>query len=154
MPVHDWTLVDAGVFHDFHNVWIAELRNALNGGVLPPDFYAMSEQHAGKYITDVLTLTSPSDPASAPISGGVAVADAPPKVRRTLALSAAARVRRKTLAIRHASGDRLIAILEIVYPANKDRREHVREFLDKLEDALAHGIHCPARRPDTGGSIR
>ena len=35
MPVHDWTRVDAGVFHDFHNVWIAFLRNALNSGVLP-----------------------------------------------------------------------------------------------------------------------
>lgn len=142
MPVHDWTRVAAGVFHDFHNVWIAELRNTLNSGLLPSELYAMSEQHAGKYITDVLTLTTSSFSAVAPpISGGVAVAEAPPKVRRKLALSAAARTRRKTLAIRHVSGDRLIAILEIVSPANKDRREHVTEFLDKLEDALAHGIH-------------
>ncbi len=56
MPVHDWTRVDAGIWHDFHNVWIAELRNALNSGVLPPGYYALSEQHAGKYIADVLTL--------------------------------------------------------------------------------------------------
>ncbi len=157
MPVHDWTRVDAGVFHDFHNVWIAELRNALNSGLLPPDFYAMSEQHAGKYITDVLTLSGPSVRSSLPIAGGVAVADAPPQVRRTLSLSAAARTRRKTLAIRHASGDRLTAILEIVSPANKDRREHVHQFLDKLEDALAHGIHVllvdliPAGRFDKHG---
>jgi len=140
MPVHDWTRVDASVFHDFHNVWIGELRNALNSGLLPPGFYAMSEQHAGKYITDVLTLTA-SGSKSAPVSGGVAVAEAPPKVRRQLSLSSAARTRRKTLAIRHASGDRLIAMLEVVSPANKDRRRHVQEFLDKLEDALAHGIH-------------
>lgn len=157
MPVHDWTRVDAGVSHDFHNMWIAELRNALNSGLLPPDFYAMSEQHAGKYITDVLTLASPSVPSTVPISGGIAVATAPPKVRRTLSLSAEARTRRKTLAIRHASGDQLIAILEIVSPANKDRRDHVQELLDKLEDALAHGIHVllvdllPAGRFDKRG---
>jgi hypothetical protein len=73
MPVHDWTRVDPGVFHDFHNVWIGELRNALNSGVLPQEFYAMSEQHAGKYIADV--LTTPLSSGSLPISGGVAVAE-------------------------------------------------------------------------------
>jgi hypothetical protein len=41
MPVHDWSRVSAGVFHDFHNTWIVELKNALNGGVLPCGYYAM-----------------------------------------------------------------------------------------------------------------
>jgi len=58
-----------------------------------------------------------------------------------LQLSAAARTRRKTLAIRHVSGHRLIALVEIVSPGNKDRREHVQEFVDKAEDSLNHGIH-------------
>jgi len=157
MPIHDWTRVDPGVFHDFHNVWIAELRNALNGGLLPEGFYAMSEQHVGKYITDVLTLTAPSPLIPSPTSGGLAVADAPPRVRHKLALSPTARARRRTLAIRHASGDRLIALLEILSPANKDRREHVSEFLNKAEDALAHGIHLllvdlfPAGKHDPHG---
>jgi len=46
MPIHDWTRVSAGTFHDFHNAWITELRNALNGGLLPRGFYAQGEQHA------------------------------------------------------------------------------------------------------------
>lgn len=29
MPVHDWSRVSAGTFHDFHVVWLAEIRNAL-----------------------------------------------------------------------------------------------------------------------------
>ena len=33
MAAHDWTLVGAGIFHDFHNAWITEIRNALNGGI-------------------------------------------------------------------------------------------------------------------------
>lgn len=23
MPIHDWTRVEAGIFHDFHHAWIA-----------------------------------------------------------------------------------------------------------------------------------
>jgi hypothetical protein len=144
MPMHDWTRVDAGVFHDFHNTWIGALRNALNRDVLPPGYYAMSEQHAGKYVTDILTLNvEPKREEATPTgnSGGLAVALLPPKVRRTLSLSSTARALRKTLAIRHVSGNRLIALIEIVSPANKDRRDHVQEFVDKVEDALAHGIH-------------
>ncbi len=38
MPIHNWTRVGPGVFHDFHNAWITEIRNALNGGVLPADY--------------------------------------------------------------------------------------------------------------------
>lgn len=33
MPVHDWTRVEAGIFHDFHTAWIPELRRALNGSL-------------------------------------------------------------------------------------------------------------------------
>jgi hypothetical protein len=40
MPVHDWSRVEAGVYHDFHNAWIIMLRNALNGGLLPAEYYA------------------------------------------------------------------------------------------------------------------
>ena len=35
MPVHDWTRVAAGIFHDFHTVWTGALRNVLNEGLLP-----------------------------------------------------------------------------------------------------------------------
>ena len=38
MPVHDWTRVEAGIFHDFHNVWIGQLRNTLNEGLLPEGY--------------------------------------------------------------------------------------------------------------------
>jgi hypothetical protein len=43
MPVHDWTLVEDGIFHDFHVGWIAQLRTALNNGLLPPGYYALEE---------------------------------------------------------------------------------------------------------------
>src|SRR6266446_6953011 len=109
MPVHDWTRVDAGIFHDFHQAWNAELRGALNGGVLPSDFYALIEQHAGRHIPDLLTLHtgSASAPPPAP-SGGVAVAEVRPKVSHRL--TAPVVPLRRTIAIRHVSGHRLIAL--------------------------------------------
>jgi len=141
MPLHDWTRVDAGVFHDFHSVWIAELRNACNRGLLPEGYYAMSEQHVGKYLADVIALERPTANGTHEISGGLALATAPPKVGKQIALSPAAGTRRKSLAIRHVSGHRLVALLEIVSPANKDRKKHLGDLLNKLEDALSHGIH-------------
>jgi hypothetical protein len=46
MPVHDWTRVEAGIFHAFHQNWIVALSAALNEGILPDDYYALPEQHA------------------------------------------------------------------------------------------------------------
>ena len=46
MPVHDWSKVDDGTFHTFHHSWVEELHRTLNRGVLPPRYYAMSEQQA------------------------------------------------------------------------------------------------------------
>ena len=34
MPIHDWTCVGAGTFHDFHQGWTIEIRNALNSARL------------------------------------------------------------------------------------------------------------------------
>ena len=56
MPIHDWTRLEPGDFHDFHQCWVVEIRNALNGGLLPPEYMAMAEQVTGRPIPDVVTL--------------------------------------------------------------------------------------------------
>lgn len=53
MPVHDWSRVEAGIFHSFHGAWIGELGKALNGGLLPPEYYALGEQNTGGVGPDV-----------------------------------------------------------------------------------------------------
>ena len=60
---------------------------------------------------------------------------------RTAACGRAARAARRTLTIRHTSGHQIVALVEIVSPANKDRAAHVAEFADKAETALSYGIH-------------
>jgi hypothetical protein len=146
MGVHDWTRVEAGVFHDFHTAWIGLLRTALNDGLLPAGYYALAEQHFGRPITDVLTLHSSPDTKERPLplppaTGGIAVAEAPPRVQRRRTVAAGVGALRRSLAVRHVSGHRLVALLEIVSPANKDRARHVDNFVSKALDALDAGVH-------------
>lgn len=55
MPIHDWTRVEQGIFHDFHHAWIAETSRFLNSA-LPSIFYALLEQFAAGFGPDVLTF--------------------------------------------------------------------------------------------------
>lgn len=143
MPVHDWTRVSAGTFHFFHNSWITHLAETLNEGLLPPGFYAMGEQHAGRIIADMLTLHVTDAPRHRGNDGAIAVADVPPKTRLKVTADESAMYHRlqKTLAIRHSSGHELVAILEIVSPSNKDRAGHVEDLVEKIVSALSKQVH-------------
>jgi hypothetical protein len=145
MPVHDWTQVDAGIYHALHAAWIPLIQRALNDGLLPQGYYALAEQHAGRSIADVLTLHASTVAAvSRPgplATGGTAVADAPPRVHRRQTVPATAAGLRRSLAVRHVSGHRLVALIEILSPANKDRRQTIDTFVTKVVDALDLGIH-------------
>src|SRR5437763_2735687 len=147
MPVHDWTRVEDGIYHGFHTVWMGQLSSLLNEGLLPEGFHALPEQHTGRRIADVLTLyggsTSDEGPPSFrfPAAGGTAVAEMPPKVRHRQTLQGSLTARRRSLAVRHVSGHRLIALLEILSPGIKDRASAVTDFVAKSVDALDAGVH-------------
>ncbi len=145
MPVHDWKLVDAGIFHDFHTVWIGQIRTALNEGLLPEGYYALAEQHAGDAIADVMTLRGSEaqrHERTVPLAdGGTLVAEAPPRVARRQTVEIRPALHPRTVAIRHVSGHQLIAMIEIVSPGNKDRAGHVEAFAGKAADALEQGVH-------------
>jgi hypothetical protein len=145
MPIHDWTRVEAGIFHDFHHAWIEEIKRALNRGLLPPDFYALAEQIAGGYGPDVLTLEGPTESASDESNQSdtaVALATRQPKVSfraKTEADIYAAKANR--IAVRHVSGHRVIAVIEIVSPGNKRTRPALRTFVEKAAELLRGGVH-------------
>jgi len=83
-----------------------------------------------------------AEPPSPPhTESGIALAEAPPRVRLKLTAEEVARTRRRSLAIRHVSGHRLVALLEIASPANKDRDASVAQFADKAVSALEYGVH-------------
>jgi hypothetical protein len=144
MPIHDWTRVSAGILHHFHGAWLNHLSEALNGGLLPPPYYALAEQQAGRDKPAVITLEATEAKEGGPEAGGglSAVAVAPPRVRFTATLDAAGyAARRRTLAIRHASGDRVVALVEVLSPGNKSSRDALRSFVRKAVRALSHGVH-------------
>lgn len=162
MPMHDWTRVDAGIFHAFHHAWIHEIARFLNQGGLPKDYYALPEQVAAGYGPDVLTLQDQRpDDEDEPNGGGVATAMAlrtRPRTRFMAETNVSFFPRVKSaIAIHHVSDDRLVAWVEIVSPGNKAGRRPFQEFIDKACELLAHRIHLliidpfpPGRRDPNG----
>jgi len=146
MPIHDWTLVDAGLFHDFHQTWAVALRNRLNAGTLPPDYFALVEQNIRGPIPDVLTLRLSAGSAREPDrdtdSGGeVAVATRSPRTRLTQRAEADSYIRKASrVAVRHRHGD-VVAVIEIVSPGNKATRAEFRALVEKSADLIRQGIH-------------
>jgi hypothetical protein len=138
MPVHDWTRLEPGDFHDFDQCWVVEIRNALNGGLLPLGYMAMAEQVTGRPTPDVVTLHA-RPPKGDP--GGIAIATAPPTARviaRLEKVNYASRADRVVL--RHGRG-RVVAIIEILSPGNKDSRNALRTFVEKAADILNQGVN-------------
>jgi hypothetical protein len=128
MPVHDWTRVDAGLFHDFHQGWTVALCNALNSGILPRDCFALLEKRAQGPIPDA--------------------------ARRLEAEIYAGRANRITVRRRHGN---VVAVVEIVSPGNKGSRSEFRAFVEKSADLIRQGVQLlvidlfpPGRRDPQG----
>lgn len=152
--IHDWTRVTAGIYHHFHHEWISAIQRELNAH-LPPDHYALAEQIAGGLGPDVLTLETGGPTfeefayESAGDSGevassdnGVAVAAAPPHVMYTLDAEPGLLLRRKNrVVIRHSSDHRVVAVIEIVSPGNKNKQQALVAFVQKAYDFVMAGVH-------------
>lgn len=163
MPIHDWTCVDAGIFHHFNQSWIGTIARTLNDHLLPNDYYALKEQFAAGLGPDDLTLQGagngdehrPNDPADGD-SGGVSLAV--PKLQPVAETDLAFYRRKQTaVAIRHVSADRVVAIVEIVSSGNKAAQHPFRAFVQKAADFIEAGIHLllidiypPGRRDPQG----
>lgn len=140
MPIHDWTKVPAGLFHHFHQDWTIEIARALNRGRLPRGVAALVEQRSGPVEPDVLAIERRTRPRPTALDGGVAVRERPATriVRRTDREIHSDRANR--IVVKHHLG-RIIAVIEILSPGNKDSRAALRDFVDKTVDFLRKGIH-------------
>jgi hypothetical protein len=131
MPFHDWTRVIPDIYQSFHGSWITHLSASLNGGSLPDPYYSLSEQRTS--ASELAPLAAKED-------------------------AAFYLAKRRTLVIRHATGNRIVALVEIVSPANKHNRSAVEDFVEKVLAALRDGIHVlvidpfPPGRHDPQGS--
>lgn len=145
MPMHDWTRVAAGIFHAFHHDWITEIGRALNNGLLPEDYYALPEQQAAGFGPDVLALQSPSadEGEAAGFSGNATtmVRTRPKSMFSAETDTEFYRRKKSSIVVRYVSGDRIVAMLEVVSPSNKVSRHALRAFVEKACELLEHRIH-------------
>ncbi len=145
MPIHDWTRVEAGDFHDFHQCWVVAIRSALNAGLLPPGYMAMAEQVTGRPIPDVVTLQA-REPKEGP-EGGIAVATAPPSARLIAKIERVNYAKRADrVVIRHGRG-KVVAIIEILSPGNKDSQHAPPHFRRESSRHHQSGGESTDRRP-------
>ena len=142
MPIHDWSRVDDGLFHYFHQAWTIEISYCLNAGKLPPGYLALADQFAGGLIPDVVTLQQEETAAGLLGSDeGIAVATAPPKARYVTSVESDAYASRANrIVIQHRLG-RVVAVIEIVSPGNKSGQHALRTFVEKAAQFLRNGIH-------------
>jgi hypothetical protein len=116
MPMHDWTRVKAGTYHNFHVLWMSKIMDRLNAGLLPSGYFAMAEPMIGRPEPDVVIgQTLPPDQV---------------------------RYARKTnrVAIHHGLGE-VVAVIELVSPGNKDRQHSLRTFVQKATDLFNQRVN-------------
>jgi hypothetical protein len=141
MPIHDWTRVKAGTFHNFHVLWTSTLTNRLNAGLLPAGYFAMAEQIIGGPEPDVVSLHT--RPRPRPDAGGVAVAPPPPKATFVMPVpEETERYARKAnqVLVRHELGD-VVAVIEIISPGNKDSNHSIRALAVKTGELIRQGVN-------------
>ena len=139
MPMHDWTKVKPGTYHDFHNLWLMAIRHALNNGVLPQGYYAMTEQWVLGVEADILTRQAPeTNGSSLPHGNGVS---GTPTVGLLERAKKAPRQSDRKIVVREADTHELAAVIELVSPGNTKEREEYAAFVVKAVDLLAAGIH-------------
>ncbi len=151
MPIHDWTRVDAGVFHSFHLGWIISICDALNGGLLPRDHYAMGERRATGDEPNLLTLqVVPSGDAGGDDAGaahpsgdaGGGLLLAPPRTRIIDEVDTHFyRRKQNSVVVRHVSDDRIVAMIEVISWGNKSTCRALERFVKNAARVLDQGVH-------------
>jgi len=141
MPLHDWTKVNSGLFHHFHQFWSMEICRALNRpGTMPAHLSALVEQRSGFKEPDVVAveLDEPDEPWQT--TGGTALLERPKTriVRQSDDDHYAGKANR--IVIRHRLG-KIVAFIEIVSPGNKDGGPALQQFVEKVADSLRKGVH-------------
>ncbi len=133
MPIHDWARVDAGVFQDFHHSLVGAVSNVLNGGVLPPDHYTLIEPSTAVPATVGELDGSPPSP--------VLLVDSPSMKITPEAEMEFYRRRSSAVAVRRASDDQIVALVEVVSRGHKASRHALRSFVEKATGLLLQRVH-------------
>lgn len=122
----------------FHSAWASEIARQLNA-VLPPRYFAEpTVELGGQAQIDVATLEETAPGVSLEDSGRVAVW-APARPALSVPVDFAGLDVFEVRIVNDEEGPRLVAAIELVSPANKDRPTHRRAFVVKCGSYLQQG---------------
>jgi hypothetical protein len=137
MPIHDWTRVPSGLFHDFHQSWTVGFARALNAGVLPESYFAYIEPPVDDSEPDMFAVRTDRR-----LQGGT-VWSTPPRTKVIARIESDEAVyarKANRIVVRHHLGE-VVAVIEIVSPGNKDGRDAFASFVQKAVAFLKSGVH-------------
>jgi len=145
MPIHNWSQVRSGTYHNFHYRWIAAIIDRLNAGILPPGYFAMAEQIVGGPEPDVVALKNFTELFSESPTGRVAVAEPAVVTQPTTRFVMKADPERyahkaNQVVVRHELG-RVHAVIEIISSGNKDSQHAIRSIVEKSVSMIRHDIN-------------
>ncbi len=130
----------------FHAMWITTMVRHLNGTILPPQFRAVPEVHLGLFVeADVATFererlraARPLDSSEPETGSGPEVWSSPPM--QTLEIEFPDQDVYEVRVLDTRQSTRLVAVVELVSPANKDRPEHRHPFVAKCASYLQEQV--------------
>ena len=122
----------------FHAAWANALAEQLNDGVLPPSFVALPlTQLGGRIEVDVAAVNGA---AGTPEGGAATAVWAPPQPSLQAAIDFTHLDVFEVRVQRDDDSPPLVAAIELVSPANKDRAAHRRAFAVKCASYLQQGV--------------
>ena len=155
MPIHDWTRVRSNLWHDFHQHWTVVLSHRLNSGLLPAGYYSLLESKTRHQ--EPVCLTVDMSPSLDVMTGAAAVTLLPPKARYVARFqNDRYALKANRVAVHHPDG-KVVAVIEVVSPGNKDGRDSISKFVRKAVSYLNAGVkllivdlYPPSRRDPQG----
>jgi len=126
-------------WESFHSAWAEAIALQLNQNLLPPDYVAEVHVKLGSRVEiDVGTFEEGGQP-SEDVGGGVAIW-APPKPTLEAPLTFSQPDLFEVQVLDESEGPRVVAAIELISPANKDRASHRRMFSVKCGSYLQQNI--------------
>src|SRR5581483_6341404 len=125
-------------WESFHSAWANTIVGRLNRNVLPENYRAIPQVHVGARVEIGAATFRLHEESAAPGNGVATAVWAPPQAKLAVAVDFGdtdtfeVQVRDETR--------RLVAAVELVSPANKDRATHRRDFAIKCASYLRQHI--------------
>jgi hypothetical protein len=123
----------------FHSKWANVLVDELNEELLPPGYFAEPHVHTGPRV-EIDAATFERNPSAPPSAGNGAAARDWSSSEPTIVMPAVFADTFEVQVINTEVGPVLVAAIELISPANKDRAEHRRAFAVKCASYLNQGI--------------